>query len=131
MFELYTLGISDETLKTMIEITPAINDLSEKEINEKIIILKNILCSDNQIVNIISSNPNYLIRTNTEITELIKTLLEYKFDTLNILFDSNPYILNLQPYEIKKYIDEKISNSNQLDDIIDELDSNPYLFNEM
>jgi hypothetical protein len=131
MFELYNLGISEETIKVMLEMAPEIKDLSENEIIEKKIILENIGCSNNQIINIVGSNPMFLNRTNSDIIELIKTLLEFKFDTLNILFDSNPYILNLEPYEIKNYINNKINNGEILEDIIDELDSNPYLFNEM
>ena len=131
MFELYNLGISEQTIKNMLEMAPEIKDLSEKEIIEKKIVLENIGCSNNQIINIVGSNPMFLDRTNSEIIMLIKTLLEYKFDTLNILFDSNPYILNLEPYEIKNYINKRINDGEQLEDIVDELDSNPYLFNEI
>jgi hypothetical protein len=58
-------------------------------------------------------------------------LNETGFTCLNILIDSNPYILNLEPFEIKNYIDNKLINGEKIDDIIDELDNNPYLFQEM
>ena len=131
MIELYNLGISEETIKNMLEVEPSIKELSEKEIKEKIVLLQEINCSNNQILCIISSNPQYLNKTKNEIIELIKTLSDYGFTPLNILFDSNPYILNLEPSEINNYIENRKNNGESLEDIIDDLDSNPYLFSEM
>ena len=131
MEELINLGLSDITLKTMQEINPEILEISEKEIIIKEEILKKINCSENQIINIIGSNPQMLSRTNGELINLISYLINLGFKSLNILFDSNPYILNLDPFEIKRYIEERSSKGEQLEQIIDELDSNPILFNEM
>ena len=98
--------------------------------NDKEYLLKKIGCDDIQINNILKSNPYYLEKSNEEVLDLIKCLLDYGFNNLNILFDSNPYILNLEPFEIKKYIDKR-KKYESLEDIIDDLDSNPILFNEM
>ena len=86
---------------------------------------------NNQITNIISSNPRYLDRTNEEILKLLGKLNDLGFNTLNILFDANPYILNLEPYEIDNYIKNRLEKNETLEDIIDDMDSNPYLFNEL
>ena len=131
MKELYNLGISDTTLKCMIEINPEILEMSNNEINDKKDILKRINCTDREILNIISSNALMLNRTNSGLIDLINYLKELGFDNLNILFDSNPYILNLEPFEIKRYIDDRLNDGESIEDIIDELDSNPYLFNEL
>ena len=131
MIELLNMGISEDTIKSMMELEPSLKELKKEEIIEKKIILEKIGCSNNQIVNIISSNPTYLDRTNTEIIKLINCLTRYNFNNLNILFDSNPYILNLEPFEINNYINNRLSNGDRLEDIVDELDSNSYLFNEM
>ena len=131
MIELYNIGISESTIKNMLEIEPDLKELSEKEINEKIVILQELNCSNNQIVCIIGSNPHYLNRTKGEIIKLIDTLSSYGFRTLNILFDSNPYILNLEPFEINNYIENRKNNGEDLESIVDDLDSNPYLFSEM
>ena len=131
MEELYNLGISDTTLKCMIEINPEILEMSNNEINDKKDILKRINCTDREILNIISSNALMLSRTNSGLIDLINYLKELGFNNLNILFDSNPYILNLEPFEIKRYIDDKLNDGESVDDVIDELDSNPYLFNEL
>ena len=131
MEELFKIGISENTIKNMLEINPNLKELTTKEIKEKIEILKQINCSDTQIINIISSNAIYLDRTNTEIIDLIKYLISLRFTTLNILFDSNPYILNLEIFEIENYITERKNKGELLEDIIDDLDTNPYLFTEI
>ena len=131
MEELISLNLSENTIRSMIELNPYIKDISDTEIKEKEILLEKVGCRDNQIRNIISSNSLYLSRSNEDIIKLVKFLLETGFDTLNILFDSNPYILNLDVFEIENYINNRIQNGEEKEDIIDDLDSNPYLFNEI
>ena len=131
MYELFKLGISEETVKNMLELNPNMKEITNEEVEEKIEILKQINCSDTQILNIISSNSLYLDKTNTEVINLIKYLIDLGFDTLNILFDSNPYILNLEIFEIENYINNRKNNGETLEDIIDDLDSNPYIFMEI
>lgn len=131
MEELFNLGITENTIKSMLEVNPEIKELSADEIYEKKYILEMMGCSKSQIVNIISSNSLYLSKTKFEIANLINYLRQVGFKTLNILFDSNPYILNLEPFEIEKYINEKISLGEKTEDIVDELESNPNLFLEM
>ena len=130
MEEIYNLELEESTLKSMMEIFPGIKDLTNEEVREKIIILQKIGCTDNQIKNIIGSNAMYLDRLNTDIIKLINYLTSKGFSTLNILFDSNPYILNLDSFEIENYINERLKNE-QLEDIVDELEANTELFNEM
>ena len=124
MEELYKIGISENTIKNMLELVPYISEMSEKEIKEKEIILKKINCDENQVINIISSNPMYLDRTNDGVLKLISKLKSYGFD-------SNPYILNLEVFEIENYINDRLNDGEMLEDIIDDLDSNPILFNEI
>ena len=131
MEELYRIGISENTIKNMLELVPTISEMSEKEIKEKELILKKINCDENQIINIISSNPTYLDKTNVIVVRLISKLKSYGFSMLNILFDSNPYILNLEVFEIENYINNRLDSGEELEDIIDDLDSNPILFNEI
>ncbi len=131
MEELYKIGISENTIKNMLELVPSILEISENEVKEKELILEKINCDENQILNIISSNPMYLDRTNEEILKLINKLKLYRFSELNILFDSNPYILNLEVFEIEEYINSRLNNGETLENIIDDLDSNPLLFNEI
>ena len=131
MQELYNIGISKITLKNMLEINPELKELSNNEILEKKIILRKIGCNDDQLLNIISSNSIFLSKTNGEIIKLIEYLKKLGFNHFNVLFDANPYILNLEPFEIDNYIKNRINNGELFEEIIDDLDSNPYLFSEM
>ena len=128
---LRNIGISQKTINQMEEISPNIKELSKEEIKEKIDILKKIKCDEIQVRNIISSNAMYLEKSNTDIEKLINKMHELGFDTLNILFDGNPYILNLEAYEIEEYIHKRENNGEKLEDIVDDMDANPYLFNEI
>lgn len=131
MEELYNLDISDNTIKAMMEYNPNIKEMSSLEISEKIALLESINCTEDEIRNIISSNSRYLGRSNEEVLDLIKCLNNYGFKSINVLLDSNPYILNLDVFEIEDYINTKKESGMSLEEIVDELDSNPELFNEM
>ncbi len=128
---LKNMGISERTIREMEEICPNITELTEKDILDKIEILKEINCDNIQIRNIISSNALYLDRTNDDVRKLIQTMQEFGFDTLDILFDGNPYILNLDSYEIKDYIKGRQESGESLEDIVDDMDSNPEIFQEI
>ena len=125
------LGISQKTIDQMEEICPSIKELGEKEITEKIDILKDINCDEIQIRNIISSNAMYLEKSNTDIEKLINKMHELGFEMLNILFDGNPYILNLEAYEIENYIQKRQAEGEELEDIVDEMSSDPSIFTEI
>lgn len=131
MQELYNLEIDENTLLTMVEMNPELKELTNEEILDKVNLLEIINCNKRQIKNIISSNSLYLTRLNTDIKKLINYLLSIGFKDLNILFEANPYILNLDEFEVKDYIDKKIKSGELLSNIVDDLDSNPYLFLEM
>lgn len=131
MNELYNLGISEILIKNMLNIYPNLKVITDKEIIRKKYILKQIGCSDFQILNIISCNIMFLNRTDENITKLLSYLYKIGFSTLSILLDSNPYILNLEIFEIKKYIENRLDNGEFLEDIIDDMDSNPEIFNEI
>ena len=128
---LKSLEISEKTISEMIEVCPNIKELSEIEILEKIEILKKINCNNIQIRNIVSSNPMYLDRSNTDVNKLIEKMNEVGFSTLNILFDGNPYILNLDAFEIENYIKGRQKNGELLEDIVDDMECNLYVFQEI
>ena len=76
------------------------------------------------------SNPLYLNRCNEDILNLIKRLYDLKINSLNLLFDSNPWMLNKDAFEIDDFIYKKQQEGIVLEYIIDMLDSNPYIINE-
>jgi len=130
MEELFNCGFNDKDIELMIEINDEILDLSNNEIKEKTDILKSINCDEEQIKNILVSNPLYLNRCNEDILNLIKRLYDLKINSLNLLFDSNPWMLNKDAFEIDDFIYKKQQEGIVLEYIIDMLDSNPYIINE-
>ena len=130
MRELYNLDLSENTIKAMYEMNPDIKDLTDLDVIKKIELLRQIGCKDNEIRNIISSNSTYVTSEDDDILSLIITLKKLGFTCINILLDSNPYILNLEPFEIKNYIDNRIKKGETLEEIVDNLESEPYLFND-
>ncbi len=131
MEELFNIGISNYTIIGMIDINPKIKTIKKEEVVEKENILKSINCDDTMILDIVSSNPEILSRDKNDLIKLIVFLDKLGFKRLDILFDSNPFIFNLDPFEIEDYIKDRINNGEEREDIIDDLDSNPYLFNEI
>lgn len=125
---LYRLGIGDADINVMLEACPDIKDLTNEEIEEKVSLLEKLECSEKQIRNIVISNPMYLDRMNEDIIALVNKLISLGMSSLNIVFDSYPYLLNKDVFEIEEYLDKKEGN---LEDIIDELESNPYLIDEI
>lgn len=125
------MGISEKTIKAMEELCPNINNITKKEILEKIKILNDIGCDNVQIRNIISSNAMYLERSNTDIEKMINKLEELGFKNLDLIFDGNPYIINLEAFEIEKYIKSREKQGELLEDIVDEMSSKLFLFDEI
>ena len=131
MEEIYNLGYDDNSFREMLSIYPNMVNLDNYDVKKKIDILAEIGCSHRQIRNIIGSNILYLDRSDADILKLINYLKVIGFNCLDVLFESNPYILNLDVYEIKNYIEYRVSNGEDINDIVDELDSNTHLFNDI
>ena len=125
------LGIDDETICEMIELCPEIEELTEDEILQKINILREYNCDDGQIADIISSNPYYLDRIDTDIIKLINKLKELGFDMIDDLLEGYPYILEIDVFEIENYIRKREKKGELLEDIVDEMSSNPSLFGDV
>ena len=128
---LKNIGISEKTIDSMIEICPNIQQLNSEEIIEKINILKHEKCNDTQIRDIIGSNPAYLDASETDVKKLIDKLRKLGFKNLNFLFDENQYILNSSDFEIEEYINERVRNGELLENIVDDMNENAYLFDEI
>ena len=130
MKELYNIEIDEENIKNMLEIYPEIKGLDDNDIIRNINILKDLNCNDSQIRNILISNPFYLDRNIEDINNLIKFLIKIGLNNLNLLFDSNPYLLNKDTYEINEYLEKELKKEKNIDDIIDELEINPFIIDE-
>ena len=130
MFELNNYDIAKENLDLMLELNPEIVYLDPEEIKYNLDILKAIGCSSSDIVNIIVANPFYLTKAAEDIIELIAKFKAFNFSNLNLLFDSNPFLLNKDAFEIDDYVKKELAKNKELENIIDELETNPYLIDE-
>ncbi|MBQ3385482.1 MAG: hypothetical protein IJG59_09795 [Erysipelotrichaceae bacterium] len=125
------LGIDGETISEMIEMCPEIEELTDEEILHKISMLREYNCDDDQIRDIISSNPYYLYSIDTDIIKLINKLKELGFDMINDLLEGYPYILNIDVFEIENYMWKREKKGESLEDIVDEMSGNPSLFGDV
>ena len=128
---LYNIGINENEIINMITQCKDISYLNPNQIKDMINVLKEINCDERQIKHILITNPFYLTKIKEDIITLINKLNEYGFSCLNILFDSNPLILNKEAFEITDYVEKQLKLGNKLNNIVDLLDSNPYLFEEI
>lgn len=128
---LFELGISDSDIKNMLELCPMIYDMDDDEIKEKIDILSYLGCNMRHIRNIIVSNPNYFDRINDGVFKLIDYLNRIGVSNIYLLFDSNPYLLNSDVFEIEEYINNRKEKGMSLEEILDEFESNPYIIDEI
>lgn len=123
MEALFNIGITEEDIKNMIEINPDIKELNAEEILKNILILKNENCSETHLKNIIISNPFYLSRNPNDLINLISKLKFLGMTDLNITFDSNPWLLNKDTFEIDEFINDRISQGMSKEEAIDLIDS--------
>ena len=123
---LLELDITND-LKQMIEINPDIKESSNNDIKEKIDILKILGLNNKQIKHVIITNPLYFNRSTEDIKSLITRLNELGMNDFNIIFDTNPYLLNNDAFEIDDYIEENKKLGKTIDEIIDEFESNFYM----
>lgn len=131
MEELFSWNLNDLDIKEMISLNKDILSLDSEEIRNIINILKYINCNDSEIRNILTVNPNYLSRCYSDVIDLINKLKSLNIYDLNELFNSNPHLLNKDSFEIEDYINSEKDKGRKLDDIIDELVSNPFIIDEM
>jgi len=126
MSELFDLGIEEISVKFMIESNPNIMSMDEKEINDRVELLKELGCDDFKIRNILIGNPWYLDRCITDVIKMINKLSEIGIDRVDLLIDSNPMILNIDLFEINDFIEKKKDEGYTLENIVDmiEEDSN-------
>ena len=130
MFELLNIGLDEENLKYMLESNPNISEISDEEIKEKIDLLNYLECSTSKIKNIITSNPWYLDRCTTDVIGTINKLIQLGLTRLDLLIDSNPFLLNIDVFEIEDFINRKLEENYTLDEITDMIEENSNIINE-
>ncbi|MBQ3307885.1 MAG: hypothetical protein IJG68_06830 [Bacilli bacterium] len=119
MDKLIRFGFSIDEINNMMNSNPEINDISDNDVSEIINILKGIDCSKDQIMNILVTNPFVLTGEITEIKKIIVKFLDFGIEDLAFLFDTNPFLLNINYKEIDSTIKRKTKMGESIDEIKD------------
>lgn len=115
---LIRFGFSIENIQSMMDTNHFIDDMKEKDITDLINLLRQIGCTDAHIKNIFLCNPFYLTRNIEDVKSLIHKLSEFGCTLLSLLFDSNPYLLNMDVQELDKFYNKKIHEGFSKEEII-------------
>lgn len=118
------------TVNDIQNIKDFIREEDQEDMINNIQLLENIGCDKNSIKNIIVGNPSFLQRSYSDVYKLISYLQQLGFTYINLLLDSYPSFLNKDAFEIRDFINRKLSDGESLEDIIDEIDSNPMIIDE-
>ena len=110
MDTLVRYGFSIEDIKNMMDSNQEIENIEDSVILKLIKLLENENCSQDSIKNIFITNPFYLNRDVEEVEGLFKELKKNGIKKLNILFDMNPYLLNLNDTDLNDLIISKKLN---------------------
>ena len=110
-------GFSVDEIKNIMNTNEEINNVSDKDINNIITLLEKNGCKINHIKNIIITNPFVLTR---EIDELEKTILVLIniTDFVELLLDTNPFLLNMSDRDINSLIKNLGLSKNDLLDYL-------------
>lgn len=119
MDSLIRFGFTIEEINILMDTNEDISLISDSEVNNIINLLKDINCSNNTIKNIFICNPFIITNNINDIIDLISKLKEFGFKNINLLFDSNPYILNMSDKSLEKLYNKKKEEGLNKDEIID------------
>ncbi len=116
---LIRFGFTIDEIQSMMNTNDSIDTVSDKDIYELIDILKNAGCNDSHIKNIFLCNPFYLTRDVLKVHRFIQKLYEIGCSSLYLLFDSNPYILNINDVDLDRLYNKKMQEGFSREEIID------------
>lgn len=119
---LFEYNFTTSEIAEMLEVNPNIKELSDEDIKSLIDILIDLNCSESIIKNILISNPLYLNNYEESVKKLITKLKKLGITRLDITFDSNPFILNMETTYVDSFIEEKLNEGLETEEIIDLID---------
>lgn len=125
--EFYSLGLNDDEIIGLLDVNPNIRNMDDNDINNSIMFLKKLGCEDRHIKNIIITNPNYFDRNISDLFNLVMVLNEIGVSHLELLFDSNPYFLNNDDFEVREFVNMMFNRGYDMDYIVDLISDNPYI----
>lgn len=118
MDELLKLGLNEQEIRNMIQVNPQILELNDEDIIKLLNLLFLEQCNNQIIGHIIIANPIYLSRTYEDVNKLILKLKEIGITRLDVTFESNPWLLIIDDYEIDEFIEAKSQEGLEYEDII-------------
>jgi len=119
MDSLIRFGFTIEEINILMDSNEDISLVSDNDVNEIINILKNNNCTNDTIKNIFICNPFSITNSIIDTNKLIDKLKELGFKNINLLLDSNPYILNKSDKELEKLYNKKKEEGLEKSEIID------------
>lgn len=114
----------------MIEMNHDIFNCIDEDVKEKIQMLKQIGCSSHQIKNILLGNPWYLSRCVGDVTATLNKLHQLGLEALYLLIYENPFLLNVDVFEIDDFINRKKIENYSMDEIIEMIEENSIVITE-
>jgi hypothetical protein len=119
MDSLIRFGFTIEEINILMDTNEDISLVSDSDVKEIIKLFKDNNCSNDTIKNIFICNPFSITNSITDTNKLIDKLKELGFESINLLFDSNPYILNMSDKLIEKLYNKKKEEGLNKSEIID------------
>ena len=118
---LYDIGINKDELDDIISENNNIIYLSDSDIYELICLFVNIGFDTREIKEMIVENASALNRSVSDIIKLIRKLKEIGVEDIKELFLSNPWLLNMDDFEIDNFIENKLNDGVDSCDILEML----------
>lgn len=119
MDSLIRFGFSIEDITIMMDTNEDISFINDSDVFDVIKLLEDIGCSVDIIKNIFICNPFCITNNISDTNKLIDKLKELGFKNINLLFDANPYILNMSDKSLEKLYNRKQEEGLEKSEIID------------
>ena len=108
-------GFTIDEIKNIMNSNQYFENINDKDIYSLIDILGKCGCMSNHIKNIFITNPFIFNRKISDILDTINFLSDIGLNNLFILFDTNPYILNIDYKELNRIYKKVKKEYNDLD----------------
>ncbi len=125
---LISLGFHQKDVEALCKLNHSLESYDPNLAKKNIEILKDLGCSDLYIKNIVMNNTYFLSNDTNQTIELIQYLKEeLKFTDLDLLFDSNAYLLNLEKKYLEDFVKSKKKEKVSLEKIRDLIELNLFI----
>ena len=117
--KLKEVGLTDEEISDMIGKNPAIKDMDDKDMSEKLRFLMMLGCNDRIMEGILTGNPMFLTRSMDEINALTDRLRQIGIVDLFSAFDADPNLLSKEVIEVDDFLYRNMYEGSSVEEIAD------------